>query len=155
MSKKVNLSQDSGEQIIPSDNSYIEAFNYPKEIRAHRKRMYQLNHEASTKEIKDHKVDRCNFVFFTFFMYGISIGLPWSVFVPIINFFISKKFSGINNDFERIFLIVLIVIWQVTFVFTNLLNHINCRRYLFNICLDHPESYAICESRKGSVYSFR
>lgn len=137
MSKKVNLSQDSSEQIIPSD-AYIEAFDYSKEIRSNRKRQYQLSHShnqlqqrnnnSANEIVKDHKVDRCNFVFFTFFMYGVSIGLPWNVFVPIINFFVSKKFSNIDDDFERVFLLVLLIIWQVTFVFTNIINHINCRR---------------------------
>jgi len=120
----------SQEAMVSSDSPYIDAFDYAKELEEHREivnKARAVKAEAMLNKMPDPKVDTCNHVFFAFFFYGITIGLPWNVFLPIINFFVNRKLSVVDDRFEKIFLIVLLIIWQVTFISTNLINYVNCR----------------------------
>ena len=81
MSKLIQSQTQSIERMVSSSNEYIDAFDCAKEIDLKKKEFDKMKTRNDYKS----KTDRLNFVFLTFFFYGMSIGLPWNVFLPIIN----------------------------------------------------------------------
>ncbi len=129
--KSFKLSQQAiAEHMVATESPYIDAFDYARELEQRfemENKKRATTAEAILNKMPNPKVDKFNHVYFTFFFYGLTIGLPWNVFLPIINLFASRKLSVVDDRFEKVFLILLLIIWQVTFVLTNLLNFVNCK----------------------------
>jgi hypothetical protein len=80
---------------------------------------------------KKPKKDRYNFVFLTFFLYGVSSYLPWNVLSFANEFFINSKLNtpiSYSSLYRKHFVIITTIIWHLTFLFSIIINFFKCDR---------------------------